>query len=68
MYYIYDNTIYVCRSFGCGRWIFQKMTLMTFHLLSALLTFFKEGGCQENHNICDVRVHCNFILTLFCNF
>ena len=54
MYYIYDNAIYVCRSFGWGWWIFQKMTLMTFHLLSALLTFFKEGGCQENHNICDV--------------
>ena len=47
MYYIYDNTTYVCRSFGWGWWIFQKMTLMTFHLLSALLTFFKEGGVKK---------------------
>ena len=47
MYYIYDNAIYVCRSFGWGCWIFQKMTLMTFHLLSALLTFFKEGGVKK---------------------
>ena len=50
VYALYDNTIYVCRSFGWGWWIFQKMTLMTFHLLSALLTFFKEGVSRKSQH------------------
>ena len=51
VYLLYDNTIYVCRSFGWGCWIFQKMTLMTFHLLSALLTFFKEGVSRKSQHM-----------------
>ena len=51
VYALYDNTIYVCRSFGWGCWIFQKMTLMTFHLLSALLTFFKEGVSRKSQHM-----------------
>ena len=51
VYVLYDNTTYVCRSFGWGCWIFQKMTLMTFHLLSALLTFFKEGVSRKSQHM-----------------